>query len=528
VAVRNRRLAALALFVAFAVLHSWPLASDPAHLARLDNHDAELNTWIIAWVPHALATNPLGLFEAPILHPEHRSLAFSEHMLVPSVMGAPLLWAGASPVLVYNLLIMIGFALSGFAMFWVMAAWTGSTWAALAAGLAYAFNAHVLTRFVHLQAQHVEFFPIVLYAFDRVLTERRLRDAMLLAAAFVLQSLCSNHLLVFTSYALIASAIVRWREIPASAMVLGIAAAVSLMTLAPFLWPYYQVDREYGLARSADVVTQYNAGWRDYFVTGGRLHYAWWSHKLYEGRTALFPGFTVIALSALALSQLRNPRIRMALAIGIVGIAFSLGTSLPGYSLAHATLPLLSGLRNVARWGWLALAAAAILAGFGVAALENKQRPSWRMLPLALCVLITIEAIRTPVGYTRFHGIPAIYDRFAGQPVVIAEFPFYSGASVSLNGPYVLANTRYFKPLLNGYSSFHPETFEARGRALNTFPSEQALAELRGAGVTHVLVHTEPFRRRYGQQTLAAIDAITELQFETEQDGIRLYRLRGN
>ena len=35
-----------------AVLHSWPLASDPAHLARLDNHDAELNTWIVAWVAH--------------------------------------------------------------------------------------------------------------------------------------------------------------------------------------------------------------------------------------------------------------------------------------------------------------------------------------------------------------------------------------------------------------------------------------------------------------------------------------------
>ena len=54
VALRNRRLAALAFFAAMAVLHSWPLASDPSHLARLDNHDAELNTWIVAWVAHAL------------------------------------------------------------------------------------------------------------------------------------------------------------------------------------------------------------------------------------------------------------------------------------------------------------------------------------------------------------------------------------------------------------------------------------------------------------------------------------------
>ena len=75
----------------------------------------------------------------------------------------------------------------------------------------------------------------------------------------------------------------------------------------------------------------------------------------------------------------------------------------------------------------------------------------------ALALLVTVEAIRTPVGFTPFNGIPRLYDRLAAAPdVVVAEFPFYSGANVSLNGPYVLANTRYFKPLLNGYSSFHP------------------------------------------------------------------------
>jgi hypothetical protein len=528
VALRNHRLAALALFAALSVLHSWPLASNPAGLARLDNHDAELNTWIISWVPHALATNPLALFEAPIFHPEHHSLAFSEHMFVPSLIGAPLIWAGVSPVLVYNLLIMLGFALSGFAMYWVMAAWTGSQWAALIAGLAYAFNAHVLTRFVHLQAMHVEFFPIVLYAFDRVLSERRGRDAVLLAFAFVLQALCSNYLMVFTAYALAACAIVRWRELRAKPLIL--AGAIAAILLAPFLWPYYQVDRAYGLARSVDVVTQYNAGWRDYLVTGGRLHYAWWSHALYEGRTALFPGLTVTVLATLALFAgrgIRDPRIRLVFAVGVVGIAFSLGTSLPGYSLLHGTLPLLSGLRNVARWGWLALAAAAMLAGFAAAALERRSRAGrWPLIAGTLCLLITAEAIRTPVGYTPFTGIPAIYDRFAGQPVVVAEFPFYSGASVAENGRYVLANTRYFRPLLNGYSGFHPEPFLARGRALHSFPGDPALAELKAAGVTDVLVHVDAFRDRYTESALKAIDAVPSLEFVAEEEGIRLYRLK--
>jgi len=530
-----------------AVVHSWPLASDPAHLARLDNHDAELNTWIVAWVAHILPRHPLDLFEAPILYPEHHSLAFSEHMFVPSVMGAPLVWAGASPVLVYNILIMAGLALSGWSMYLLMRRWTGSESAGVIAGLIYAFNAHVLTRFVHLQAHHVEFFPMVLYAFDRVLTGRRFRDVLILAFAFVLQALCSNYLLAFTTYALLVSAIVRWPELgtrkarvppqPADrggnpflglpAGRLFLAGIIAVILLTPFLWPYYQVSRDQGLVRRVGDVAQYNATWRDYLATGGRLHYLWWSQRFYEGRTALFPGLVALGLAAAAVvsrRMIRDARVRMTIAIGAVGLAFSFGTALPGYAFLHEHLPLLSGLRNVARWGWLPLASIAILAGFGANLLERR---AWRYAPIALGLLVTVEAIRAPVGFTPVYEIPRLYDRFAAaSDVVVAEFPFYSGASVSLNGPYVYANTRYFKPLLNGYSSFHPDTFEARGRALNSFPSEAALAELKVAHVSHVLVHTRDFARRYGPVALDAIDTIPELQFETEEDGIRLYRLK--
>jgi hypothetical protein len=534
-ALRNQRLAALAFFFGMALVHSWPLTSDLSHLSRLDNHDAELDTWIVAWVAHALAANPLHLFEAPIFYPEHHSLAFSEHMLVPSILGAPLLWAGLSPVLVYNVLIIAGFTLSGWAMFLLMDRWTRSTTAAIVAGLLYAFNAHTLTRFVHLQALHVEFFPLVLYALDRVLVDpstslraNRLKDSVLLATAFVLQALCSNYLLVFTVYAMAIGVAVRWREINWKG--LAIAGAISAVAMAPFLYPYLQVDREYGLARSVSDVTQYNAGWRDYFVTGGRLHYAWWSHELFEGRTALFPGITATVLAAIGLwsgRSIRDPRLRMTLAMIVMAVAVSFGTSLPGFALLFHYLPLFNGLRNVARWGWLALAGISVLAGFGVAALERRQWRSWHSIAVALCVLVTAESIRTPVGFTRFEGIPHIYDRLAAETgAVVAEFPFFGGASVSLNGPYVLANTRYFMPLLNGYSSFHPESFMARARTLNSFPSETALAELRVTHVTHVMVHSGSFARRYGQRAFAAIDTIPELQLIADEDGIRLYRLK--
>ncbi len=169
---------------------------------------------MVSWVAHVLPTDPLNLFNAPIFFPEPRTLAYSEHMLVPSLMGAPLLWAGVDPVVVYNLLVLAGFALSGWTMSLVMSAWTGSMTAGIVSGMLFAFNAHLLTRLPHLQALHVEFLPLALYAFDQVLVRsRRLPSAALaLAAAFVLQALCSNYTLVFLSAALIVAAIVRLPE----------------------------------------------------------------------------------------------------------------------------------------------------------------------------------------------------------------------------------------------------------------------------------------------------------------------------
>src|SRR6185436_13160010 len=118
---------------------------------------------------------------------------------------------------------------------------------------------------------------------------------------------------------------VRWKEVAAHKKELLIAAAVSAILLAPFLWPYYEVSRDQGLVRRVSDVAQYNASWRDYLATGGRLHFAWWSQRFYEGRTALFPGLTALGLAAVALLSrrtIRDPRVRMAIAMGALGLAF--------------------------------------------------------------------------------------------------------------------------------------------------------------------------------------------------------------
>src|SRR5215831_9490944 len=140
----SNRSAALALFVLLAVVHTWPLATNPAHLSRNDNGDALLNTWAIAWVAHQLPRDPAHLFDANIFYPDRYTLGYSEAMVVQGALAMPVIAAGGSPVLAYNVVLLAGFALTGWAFCLLVVRWTGSAPAGYVAGCLAAFNAHVL------------------------------------------------------------------------------------------------------------------------------------------------------------------------------------------------------------------------------------------------------------------------------------------------------------------------------------------------------------------------------------------------
>jgi hypothetical protein len=535
VVIRNRWLAELALFAALATLHTWPLLSDPLHLSRLDNDDTAFNTWVVAWVGHQLPRNPLRLFDAPIFYPERDALAFSEHMVVQGVMGAPLQWAGASPVLVYNLLAWLGFALSGFSMCVVMRRWTGSSTAGIVAGSLFAFNAHLLTRFAHLQALHAEFLPIVLYAFDRLLREPRARTAALLGAAFVLQSLCSNYTMVFLAAALVVGMAVRrepWRPGagPLWRLLLFTGGGVALVMI-PFLLPYARIRTTRGMARRMDEVAMYSAGLVDYLATAGRLHYYVWSHRFFTA-TALFPGVTAFVLAGGAVVTgvgWRDRRARVALAFGIVGVLLSLGAFLPGYAWLHEHVPILQGIRAVSRWGYLFLVAIAVLAGFAIAQLRRRWqgRRWWPAVAIVLASLVNLEALRAPLLLTQYEGIAQVHAFLDRDDVTaIVVFPLYGGRQAHYNARYLLDQTRHWKPMINGYSSFVPTSFYERAARLQTFPDASSIAELRAIGVSHVVLHRAPLVQSFGELAVDALRTHPDLELIAEEEGVVLYKIR--
>ena len=177
---RNWTLAAI-LCLALAIVHTWPLAVAPDRHSRNDNGDAQLNAWILAWVEHTLPRDPLHLFQANIFYPAKDALAFSEPLIVPALLGAPIRWLGGSPVLVLNLMVIAGLAVSAFAGYFVGLRWTGDRTAAILAGTTFAFNTHTLTRLAHVQAVHIYGLPLALLAVDSIITNARIRDGLWLA-----------------------------------------------------------------------------------------------------------------------------------------------------------------------------------------------------------------------------------------------------------------------------------------------------------------------------------------------------------
>lgn len=490
------RTSALVFFTLLAAVHTWPLATDLAHLTRHDNRDSILNEWIVGWVAHQLPRAPLHLFDGNIFHPERYTLAYSEPMVVQGVMAMPLRALGVPLVLTYNLLLLSGFALSAWAMAIVVRTWTRDWTAGLVAGAIFAFNAHSLSRIPHLQAQHLEFLPFALLAFDRVLEAPTSRNALKLAGWFILQSLTSVYLLVISAFALVAAALSRVTDLKRHPLftlqALVIAGVVSVLVLTPFLLPYWFVSRDLGLVRSLGDAENFSAHWRAYLTTPARVH-AWWSTGLADANV-LFPGAVGLALALVAVvrgTAFTDRRARMCLALGLAGVALSFGAAMPGYAFLYSVMPLLRGIRATARFGMLATVAVAALAGFGTIALRSLMKPrGWRVVAPLLVAVASTESIAAPLGLVRFDGIPPVYRSVPRTPgTVVVEYPFFGARSVQFHAHYMLNSTDHWQPLVNGYSGFQPPSFYENAAVLQSFPGDEAFTRMRQLGVTHIVVN---------------------------------------
>ncbi len=148
----RRRLVEIAVFVGFllgATVFTYPLVWNLDDAVK-DIGDPLLDTWAIAWVAHQLPRDPLHLFDANRFYPETGTLALTDPMLAISIPVAPVQWLFNNPVLTLNVAMLLTLALSGYGMYRLVSALTGSGMAGAVGGSIFTFNAYRLSHLAHV------------------------------------------------------------------------------------------------------------------------------------------------------------------------------------------------------------------------------------------------------------------------------------------------------------------------------------------------------------------------------------------
>jgi hypothetical protein len=526
-------LLSLAVFVVLTVAHLWPMPSAPRHWSRVEG-DGALNIWAAAWVGHTLVHAPARLFDGNIFYPEERTLAFSEAMLVQGAVAAPIMAIDGDAVLAYNVSSFAGFVLTGWAFCLLVRRWTGSWPAGYVAGSLAAFNAFTLVQLTHLQFLHTEFIAVILFGLDSLIVRGRWRDAAILAAGFVLNVLTSIYLMVFSVWLLLFACLARAGELlRGGASTIGrlaAAGALAALLLLPYLGQYALVNRSMGFVRGAD--EQQAASAANYASTGSRVHFERWSRDFNVDATSnTFPGFAALLLIAFAVSDRVNtadPRLRMCAAAAVGCAAVSFAPLLPFYRALHESIPLFQAVRVLPHIGEIVLLMVAVLAGFGMAALARAwgHAPGWPVAVIAVLVLVNGEALRAPIGYTWFEGVPEVYDVLSKEPAaIVAEAPFPIPQQWFLNAPYMVNATRHWRPILNGYSGFRPPSYERSYGAMRGFPSDESLLALSKLDVTHIVVHQRAMNHGAPDHRYNPYENVGSLHLLARDEDVLIYRL---
>jgi hypothetical protein len=159
-----------------------------------------------------------------------------------------------------------------------------------------------------------------------------------------------------------------------------------------------------------------------------------------------------------------------------------------------------------------------------VAVLERRVPRKWATtIGVAVFLTANTEALRAPLFYSDYHGIPAVYDALnnVGRKAVLAWFPFYNSAQFHQNAPLMLVSTRTFNPMVNGYSGFKPASYYKNVEELANFPDERSIAHLQRLGVSVVLVDGRNMR----PANLARLGDFPQLSKIADDGNLKIYLL---
>jgi hypothetical protein len=470
--------ASIAGYAVLLAIMSWPLLKDLAHTGPMDRPDGRLNAWILAYVGETFWSAPRRLFQAPNFHPLPDALAFSENLLLPGALVAPVKELGG-PVLAYNVTLLGSLLLSGLATQLLARRVTGDRLAAFVAGAYFAAGPHRWTRLSHLHAQMTVFLPLALLLLDRFWERRSLRRALLVGMALALSGLASIYLGAITAAALavaIGVAVVgglQARELGR----LAVAFLLAGFVLWPVTAPYLRMREFQGQEFTLETVATNAASLPSYAASGVTL----WgplTRRLLDPATirdTLFPGLVALALGIAGLAAAPRRHRAVAVVVSVVAIVFSLGPDTALYRFLHENVVLIRGVRALSRFALIPTLALSVLSAF---ALSGRRR----LVVLAALALMMLESANVPLRLARYDAPSPASRWLAGGHGAVLVLPLADDDTLVM-----LDSLAHGRPVVNGDSGFVPRPFDRAEELFAYGVDEEGLRFLRAVGVTNVV-----------------------------------------
>ena len=537
--IRNR-LFVLSLLVSATIVLTYPQAF---RLGRaVGNHyDALFSIWRLSWIAHSLRDGA-DLFDANIFYPERLTFAYSDAMLLPGLLGAPLAWAGMKPATVYNLLVLATFPATGFAMYVVVEARTRSVPAAVLSAVIFAFSPYRIAHMAQVELLWMWPIPLAFKALHDLVHAPTPKHALLLAAWVVAQALGCLYYAVFLCLGLVVLTGVAlvgrpWRSMTRVVCWLALAATVAGIALRPYL-QVYRIAAALHSARSIRDLVPWSAHWASYAsVLDTSLLYRYIGHAGSLEMT-LFPGLLPVFLALCGIRPLSRLTAGYIL-LACVAIDLSLGVNGSGlFEFLFDRVGVFGALRVPARAFVLLSASIAMLAGLGLSNLMQKLKRSCPQSGVRAAASLTIAAVAielcgAPLNLMALDvAPPAVYRWLAVQPAaVVLEWPLPRASSLGLTHEpeYMYYSTAHWRPLVNGYSGNYPDSYILLLEAMVDFPSAASIRALRERRVTYIILHQAYSPEAY-VQTIDALLHRPELEpvnNERRPEGdVAVFRLR--
>lgn len=500
--------AAASLLLVLAV--KWPVVTHLGSGLPVDLGDPLLQTWQLAWGPHALLHQLTHPFDANAFWPLHRSLAFSDSLLGLAPFGLLFGTGPAAAVARYDTFYLLSYAAATTAAYCLARQLGASRAAAAVAGVAFAYAPWHLAQEGHLQILLTAGLPASLALLARghgIGGPVRPRLVVAGWAVAAWQVSLGFGLGLQLTYALGALTVLvaarhvvrrrRGRTGPAPRALLG-AEVVGLVgflaTAAAFGRPYLQVVAEHPEARRRLSEVALYSPPAHAFATTAANNWVWGdaqaglrSSLASQSEGDLAVGGMLLVLAVLGLVRGNWSRAtRWSLAGAAVTVAaFAMGTKMAGgrftYLLLYHHAPGWQGVRTPGRLVVLVTLALAMLAATGIdGALRRSSRPLRRTVPVLLLVAVLLEGL----GSTATPSAPRIPAGVAGAPGPVLVLP-----SDEFHDSWAMwFSTDGFGPLVNGASGFVPVGLAALRRDVAGFPDAGSVELLRRRGIRRVVL----------------------------------------